>query len=113
MKTTKIPSVRLSRRQFVTASAVAVATVPLATLLAQRPSLAQEQLTEDDPTAQALGYVNDAGATDNAAREPDANCANCQLYMTDQGADGWAPCSIFGNKLVKGEGWCTVWQPKA
>lgn len=100
----------MTRRRFVRATGAVAVAVPLASLLATRPSLAQDKLSEDDATAQALGYVHDASTSDNAARQEGAICANCSLYAKDQEQDGWAPCSIFPGKLVNGEGWCTVWQ---
>lgn len=98
-----------SRRRFVRAGAAAVVAVPLASLLAQRPSLAQEKVEESDPTAQALGYVHDASTTDNEKYEEGQLCSNCQYYLKAQEQDGWAPCPIIQNKLVNGDGWCNVW----
>ena len=75
---------------------------------------AADKVPEDDPTAVALGYKNDATTVDTAKwskRAGDAGakqfCNNCALYG-DQG-DGWGTCSIFGGRLVNGEGWCNAW----
>ena len=71
---------------------------------------------ESDPTAKALGYLHDATAVDTGKYPNRATpegqkqfCHNCKLYQA--GADGWGGCSIFQNKLVKGEGWCSAWTP--
>jgi High potential iron-sulfur protein len=57
-----------------------------------------------DPTAKALGYVNDSA-------KPDQKCANCALF---QGAaiDSRGGCSIFAGKSVAAGGWCSGWAKK-
>ncbi len=72
-------------------------------------------LSEDDPQAQALAYVNDASTVDASAYpqyQSGQICANCALF---QGADGDAmgACSIFPGRLVNAQGWCSVYAPKA
>jgi hypothetical protein len=98
------------RRRLIKFGALSVAAVPLSQLLLTRPSHAQEQLSEDDPTAKALSYVHDASASDKRTDDT-ALCSNCNLY---QGADGeeWGPCAIFPGKLVKADGWCASWVKK-
>ena len=95
---------KIARRQFIQLSAVAAAGCLV------RPGQEARaddlpQLTEDDPQAQSLKYVN-ASAIDGQ------NCANCALV---QGADGeaWRPCQLFPGKSVNADGWCSVWAPKA
>ena len=102
----------LSRRRFLQTVAVAV---PVSTLLTQRHAAAQDlpKLTEDDPAAKALLYVNDAANVDTsqplAARyEEGQHCATCAQIMGDEGAE-WRPCAIFPGKLVSAKGWCSVW----
>lgn len=81
--------------------------------------LAQDKVPEDDPLAQAMGYVLDAGSVDTAkfpkrAGEAGANqfCYNCALYAGGA-EDEYAPCSIFQNRLVAGAGWCNAWVAKS
>jgi len=80
---------------------------------------AQDKVAEDEPLAQAMGYVLDAGQTDTAkfpkrAGEAGASqfCDNCALFSGEVGAE-FAPCSIFQNRLVAGKGWCNAWVAKA
>ena len=77
---------------------------------------AGDKVPEDDPTAMALGYKEDASQVDTGkypkrAGEDGAKqfCDNCALYAGD---GEWAPCSIFQNRLVAGKGWCNAWVPK-
>lgn len=95
---------KIARRQFIQLSAVAAAGCLV------RPGQEARaddlpQLTEDDPQAQSLKYVN-------ASTIDGQNCANCALI---QGADGeaWRPCQLFPGKSVNADGWCSVWAPKA
>jgi hypothetical protein len=109
MKTTP----QLTRRGLIKASGAA-----LATLVIARSAQAQEMVSATDPTAMALGYVEDAAAVDTAKWPKKAgpggdtqHCANCALYV-DKG-DGAGACAIFPGKLVKGAGWCNSWSAKA
>jgi High potential iron-sulfur protein len=61
-------------------------------------------LDPNDPTAKALGYVN------NSAK-PDQTCANCAQYV-GQAADTSGGCNIFAGKSVAAGGWCSVWAKK-
>lgn len=92
--------------------AIALSAIPL-TLIAA------DEVTEDDPLAKAMGYVKDASTVDTAkypkrAGEEGAKqfCHNCQLFAGEADAE-LAPCSIFQNRLVQGEGWCNAWVAKA
>jgi len=62
-------------------------------------------LDPTDPTAKALGYVNDSA-------KPDQKCANCAQF-TGQAADARGGCNIFAGKSVAGGGWCSVWAKKS
>jgi hypothetical protein len=76
---------------------------------------AQVRLEENDPQAVALGYRHDTTKVDKAKwpkHSADQKCSNCQLY-TGKPTDATAPCSLFGNKLVAGNGWCSVWTKRA
>ena len=80
--------------------------------------IAAEEVTEDEPLAQAMGYVLDAATVDTAkfpkrAGEAGAKqfCNNCALFAGEADADT-APCSIFQNRPVRGIGWCNAWVAK-
>lgn len=104
---------QIARRRFIQLSAVAAAGCFVRPELdAQAQELAQ--LTEDDPMALALKYTHDASTVDPATRaQPaaDQSCANCAQLTGNEG-DEWRPCNIFVGKLVKVNGWCSVWVPK-
>jgi len=92
--------------------AIALGSIPM-TLLAE------DKVTEDEPLAQAMGYVVDASTTDTTKfpkRAGDAGatqfCNNCALFAGEADAD-YAPCSIFQNRLVAGGGWCNAWVAKS
>jgi hypothetical protein len=61
-------------------------------------------LDPNDPTAKALGYVNDSA-------KPDQKCANCAQF-TGQASDARGGCNIFAGKSVAAGGWCSVWAKK-
>jgi|TARA_B110000495_G_C22889912_1_gene519028 hypothetical protein len=104
---------KYSRRAFLRTAAVSL---PAGAFLMSSVASAQDlpKLAIDDPTAMALGYVEDAASVD-VSKYPmfkaGSNCANC---MQIQGADGAAfrPCGIFPGKDVAAAGWCTVWVAK-
>ena len=108
----------ISRRNFLKlgvkagGGAVALSAIPI-------QLLGSEEVSPDDPLAQAMGYVTDATTVDTAkypkrAGEAGAKqfCNNCALYA-GKAEDETAPCSIFQNKLVRGAGWCNAWVAKA
>ncbi|HSD36302.1 MAG TPA: high-potential iron-sulfur protein [Rhodocyclaceae bacterium] len=100
----------LNRRRFITL-------VPIATVgvMLSRSAAAQTKLTEADPTAQALGYKEDASKVDTkkyAAYKPGNTCANCVQYSGKPG-DASGPCAAFGGKAVTAKGWCMAWVKKA
>jgi len=101
----------LSRRQFFKTAGSATATVAIGfgtTTLSAEELL---RVSEDDPMAKALNYVEDASTVDAAKRFSDRYCNNCALYAGNQD-DEWAKCSIFPGKVVAGRGWCSAWAPK-
>jgi len=104
---------KLSRRRFLRDLTVAV---PVSTLVLHGTAMAEElpRLTEDDPTALALGYVDDAATTDTAKwanYKAGQDCANC-LQIQGNDGDAWRPCGIFPGKSVAAKGWCSVWVAK-
>jgi hypothetical protein len=81
--------------------------------------VAADEVSEDEPLAQAMGYKADASAVDTskfpkrAAEGGDSQfCNNCALYV-GKASDATAPCSIFQNRLVAGAGWCNAWVAKS
>jgi hypothetical protein len=92
-------------------SALALGAIPI-------QLVAADEVTEEEPLAQAMGYKKDAAAVDTAkfpkrAGDAGANqfCHNCALYG-GSAEDATAPCSIFQNRLVRGAGWCNAWVAK-
>lgn len=106
-----------SRRRFlalagVTGAAVLVGVRPQAALA---QGAAPPHLSEADPTAKALGYVEDASKVDKTkfpAYKAGAHCATCNFF-TGKPTDAYAPCQIFPGKAVSGAGWCASHSPKA
>jgi hypothetical protein len=84
-----------------------------ATLLSARPrsSAAADAplISENDPAAKAVKYVDDAKKAKAAA--PGNTCANCGLYQGKEGAK-LGPCQIFPGKSVTAAGWCSSWAPQ-
>ena len=109
---------RINRRNFLKlgmtagGSALALSAIPI-------NLVAGDEVAEDEPLAQAMGYVLDATQVDTAKfpkRAGDAGakqfCNNCALYAGEADAE-LAPCSIFQNRPVRGLGWCNAWVAKA
>ena len=63
-------------------------------------------LSESDPAAKAVDYVEDAKRAKNA--QPGALCSNCSIYSGAESAAQGA-CTLFPGKLVKAAGWCKSW----
>src|ERR1700736_4663297 len=68
-----------------------------------------KRLDVKDPAAIALGYIEDAAQVD-VKKYPQyargSNCENCLLLQGSPG-DTYRPCSLFPDKLVSVNGWCT------
>ncbi|RDS86106.1 high-potential iron-sulfur protein [Dyella psychrodurans] len=93
-----------SRRHFLkaaagTAAAVVIGGLPRFARAADLPHLA-----ETDPTAKALGYVEDASKATDPKRVAGDTCANCQFFTNGPG--GFGPCQLFPGKAVSAKGWC-------
>lgn len=72
------------------------------------------EVTEDDPTAMALGYKKDTTTVDAAAQPKhtaEQNCSNCTLYASN--SDTLGGCTIFPGKQVNAAGWCSAYIKKA
>jgi hypothetical protein len=62
-------------------------------------------LSEQDPAAKAVHYVEDASRAKDAPSG--ARCSNCSIYSATGETAG--TCTLFKNKWVKAAGWCTAW----
>lgn len=101
-----------SRRQFLKTTLVATAAVVAgATIRKVFGAGDMPHLTDADPTAKAMDYVDDATTSKNNLYKPGSVCANCQLYSGD--AAGYGTCQLFPGKLVSAKGWCTSYTRKA
>ncbi|HEX7817350.1 high-potential iron-sulfur protein [Dyella sp.] len=101
-----------SRRRFLkaaTGSAVAViltgGTLPKWARAADLP-----HVMPTDPTAKALGYVEDASKSGDSKHKAGDSCSNCTFYSGAQA--GYGPCQLFPGKSVSAKGWCVSHSPK-
>jgi hypothetical protein len=67
-------------------------------------------VSESDPTAKALGYVEDSNTTKDPKHKAGDMCSNCQFYSG--AATGFGPCQLFPGKAVSSKGWCISHNPK-
>jgi hypothetical protein len=114
MERKKMSKVKVARRDFIRATLTVGAALPLAAI----PILIKadnHQISEDDPTAKAMGYKHDATQVDPAKYPRRAGesgskqfCHNCQLYKAGTD-DKWGACAIFPGKQVNAKGWCNAW----
>lgn len=101
-----------SRRRFLkTVGATVAATATIGSLPRFAIASDMPHLSDADPSAKALGYVEDATKTTNASHKAGDACANCQFY-TD-GTAGYGPCQLFPGKSVNAEGWCVSYSKKS
>jgi hypothetical protein len=105
------------RRQFIKCALLGAAAVPVLGGLFPRTANAADlpALTEADPTAAALGYVEDANTVKKDKYPTHAAgqaCANCNLAQAAQG-DGRMPCTLYPGKSVNAKGWCAAYVKKA
>ena len=102
---------KASRRTFLISSIGVASSLALSRqAFADAPKVA-----ESDPTAQALGYKEDASKVDKAKfakYAPGQDCGNCSFYQGKAG-DAYAPCPMFAGKQVAAKGWCSAYTPKA
>jgi hypothetical protein len=91
-------------------AAGALVSIEAASAAAEKP-----HLTADDPTAKALGYMEDAAKADPVKNPPyqaGQMCSNCLQSTGGTPTDLWRPCNLFPNKLVNSKGWCKVYIAK-
>ncbi len=108
----------LNRRDFVriaglgAASLVAVTSAAMAaTPPAAAPAADLPKLELDNPTAKALGYVEDTKKVDNVKYKThtvEQKCSNCRFVQGDA-KKAYRPCTLFPGKSVASEGWCVSW----
>ena len=99
-----------SRRRFLRLASVSALT-PLLSRIAW--ASAPEALSEDDPTAKALGYHADAASVDKATNpsfRPGSTCLNCMQFKS--GEQDVGSCALFPGKSVSADGWCKAWVKK-
>lgn len=107
---------KLSRRAVLRGAFTAAALIPVVNLSSKQAWASAEKVSEDDPVARALRYVEDVDGSDIDRPEragvpgEEQYCYNCSLYIGD---DEWGPCTILQNRLVAGKGWCDAWAPRA
>jgi hypothetical protein len=71
-------------------------------------------LSGADPSAKALGYVEDSTKVDakaNPTHKPEQICATCVQFQGSS-SDARAACNIYPGKSVSSRGWCKVWAQK-
>jgi hypothetical protein len=102
---------KFDRRQLLKGALLGAVAVPA--LLPRRSEAALVQLTETDPTAQALGYHADAKKVDVktfTTYKPNQQCGTCVQLQPGTGNE--RGCNIFPGKAVNVGGWCKVWVQK-
>ena len=99
---------RNSRRRFLVQAAVAATALPLLGRLSPATAAPLPRLPADNAQAKALGYVDDASKTKNAAHKPGSSCLNCQFFTQGTGA-----CALFAGFSVAPKAWCSAWAKKA
>lgn len=108
------PANPTSRRSFLKlAGTTGVAVVACSVIARQARADDLPHLAENDPTAAALGYKEDATKVDAAKypqHKPEQLCANCNFF---QGTGAYAPCQLFPGKAVNAKGWCAGYAKKA
>ena len=106
---------KISRRAIVKSGLIAGAFIPVVGLMSNTAcGAALPPLDPKDPTAQALGYMNDATMVDakaNTTYKPNQKCSTCAQFTGKAGA-ATGGCNIFVGHTVPATGWCKVWAQK-
>ena len=106
---------KISRRNVVKSAIAAGAFIPaLGFINSAVAATALPALSPADPTAKALGYVDDTSQVDakaNPTHKPDQKCSTCAQFQGKAG-DARGGCNIFAGKSVAADGWCKVWAKK-
>jgi hypothetical protein len=90
-----------ARRVLLQRVALGLAAAPLTSLARAADPL----LSEQDPEAKKVHYVEDAGRAKEA--QSGSNCSNCSIYAAMGDTQG--SCTLFKGKRVKAAGWCNAW----
>ena len=99
-------SSNIPRRAVLLRVALGLSLMPLAMGKSSRARAAAMTLvSEKDPAAQAVHYVEDASRAKDA--QAGANCSNCSIYSA--AGDTQGSCTLFKDRLVKAAGWCSSW----
>ena len=105
----------LSRRDLLKGALVGIAAGTAASLVTNAAQAGTApMLSESDPQAKSLGYVEDSTKVDakaNPVHKPTQKCANC-IQFQGKATDAAGPCNLFPGKQVKGAGWCKGWVQK-
>ena len=104
---------KMPRRTVLKGALAGLAAIPVVAVVT-RAEAAPAKLDVADPQAKALGYIADTTKVDaktNPTHKPEQKCSNCVQFQGKAG-DATAPCTIFGGKLVDGNGWCKVYAKK-
>jgi hypothetical protein len=72
---------------------------------------AAPHLDVKDPSAVAVGYVENAAQVDVKKYPTYTQGSNCENCLQLEGAAGasYRPCTLFPGKLVASAGWCSAW----
>lgn len=99
-----------SRRRFIRKLVLGATAAPLAMARLTTSRAADlPLLSPEDPAAQKVKYIEDAGSNKSAAKSN--SCATCALYEGAYGSTQ-GPCQLFPGKHVKAAGWCSSWAPQ-
>ena len=104
----------MTRREALAAALATAAGTLAASGAARAADAPKPHLAANDPTAVALGYVEDGSKVDaakNPTYKPEQRCNNC-LQLTGNPPDAWRACNLFPGKLVNANGWCKVYIKK-
>jgi High potential iron-sulfur protein len=106
----------ISRRAILKGGLIAGTLVPALGLVGESiAAAAMPPLDTKDPTANALGYVEDTSKVDNAANpthKVEQRCDTCAQF-TGAAGDARGTCNIFPGKTVASKGWCKTWSKKS
>jgi len=69
------------------------------------------RLLPSDPTAAALGYVEDSSQVAAPGHTPAMNCSTCAQYLGKPG-EARGGCNIYAGKSVNSKGWCKAYAKK-
>ena len=105
----------ISRRAILKGGLLAGTLVPALGLMSSGVAAAGlPPLDAKDPTANALGYVDDTTKVDdkaNPTHKSEQRCDNCAQFKAIPGEPRGA-CNICPNKSVANNGWCKTWSKK-